>query len=491
LLGDRFMQRLACFMVASLVGACGIGELEMGLRTGGDVEVLGQTIPHGDPAGDPMRPVSDPPTGDPAPGDPGIATGDPGFGDPGNPAGDPGSPAGDPAVGDPVDPGAVEINPGWLGGACASSSDCDDPNIASPTCETDGFPGGFCTQSCTQSATSAHWICPDTDYDGTLATMSRCIDGGGDPQCVSECDYALSATGCRPGYQCVERARYGDPSQSYPVCLPATGWPEPPAIGGPCVNGDDCVYGTCLRMQDGYCSKHNCTVSGCPQGSRCFTFGQAPDQQHFCLADCVTAADCRQEDNYLCDPDHTCWPAPPPAWDASVGSSDCATWWGDLSPCDSTPDQYIVVNKGARNIALCSHGDNVANYHGALGFSAMGDKNQEGDGKTPEGVFYVARLINPSQYHRAFRISYPDAADAARGVATGLINTSERNAIVAAQNACNEPPQNTELGSLIELHGESRTGASDWTWGCIATENANVDTMWATIGLRDTIVVVP
>jgi len=178
------------------------------------------------------------------------------------------------------------------------------------------------------------------------------------------------------------------------------------------------------------------------------------------------------------------------AWNASVGPSDCAAAWeAGLSPCDTFPDEYVVANKGARNLALCQSGQELASFHMGLGFAPSGDKQVEGDGKTPEGVFYVAELVPNSQYYKAFLVSYPDAQDAAWGYGQGLITSAQKSAIESAQASCATPPQTTALGSYIELHGEG--GGQDWTWGCMAIESFELDQVWAVLGAGDTIVVKP
>lgn len=180
-------------------------------------------------------------------------------------------------------------------------------------------------------------------------------------------------------------------------------------------------------------------------------------------------------------------------WDPSFGAEDCAAAWGTngekLSPCDTTPDNYVVVRKSARNVALCDHGSLVQNYRAGLGFAPTGTKEQEGDGKTPEGVFYIPRLVPNSSYYKAFLLSYPTKADAARGEADGLINASVRAQIEAAHDACTEPPQTTALGGLIEIHGKG--SSSDWTLGCVALDNQAIDVLWSILDVGDSIVVLP
>jgi len=173
-----------------------------------------------------------------------------------------------------------------------------------------------------------------------------------------------------------------------------------------------------------------------------------------------------------------------------VGSGDCANAWSaGLSHCDTTPDQYVVVNKQARNLAFCDMGDDLANFHIGLGFSPSGDKKVEGDGKTPEGTFYVSNTLPNSSYYKAFLLSYPDAADAAWGYGQGLITLDQKGSIESADTGCGISPQTTALGGYIEIHGHG--GGQDWTWGCVAIENVEMDELWATMGLGDTIIVLP
>jgi hypothetical protein len=183
-----------------------------------------------------------------------------------------------------------------------------------------------------------------------------------------------------------------------------------------------------------------------------------------------------------------------PRWDPAVGAADCASAWGSsgekLSPCDTTKDHYVVVHKSKRNVALCGAGGKLEkNFRSGLGFAPAGTKEKQGDGKTPEGVFYVASLVPDSSYHRAFLFSYPTKDDAARGVAVGLITAAEHDQIVQAQDACQAPPQSTNLGGAIEIHGSG--SSKDWTVGCVALENADVDRLWSELGVGDSIVVVP
>lgn len=390
------------------------------------------------------------------------------------------------------------LNPGWVGGACDVAADCDYSAFNEPAaCMTGDFPNGFCTQACRQSTTSGAWICPDAPTAGTDFTTTRCISANGTPRCVAECDFTKADSGCRPGYTCVVRSRHGQPNSVFPVCLPEPlqRWPGEPEladdIGEACNVASDCANRNCLALPGGYCSKKYCDTAGCPGASTCFGFSGGESS---CLVDCGVDNECRTGEGYECDSDGTCWPGDSaPAWNSGVGAADCASAWGNagsgLSTCDTTKDDYVVLRKSARNLALCNRGNLVANFQMGLGFAPIGDKQVEGDGKTPEGVFYVPQLVPESDYYLAFLVSYPDKSDATRGLAGNIITQAQKTAIDNAQTNCGTPPQSTGLGGWIEIHGEG--GESDWTLGCAALDNVAIDVLWDTIGVRDTIVILP
>jgi hypothetical protein len=343
-------------------------------------------------------------------------------------------------------------------------------------------------------------VCPDATTVGGSSgnTVTRCVSGNGLAQCAAECDFNQSPTGCRPGYTCVLRERFMQSSRIFKVCMPEPGqrWPGEAApvndIGAACANDAACANKSCLATPGGMCSKSMCDFAGCPAGSQCFGTGNG---QTSCFKTCTADSQCRVSEGYVCDTTYrVCLPGTNrPTWNSSFGAGDCMAAWGTngsgLSTCDTTKDDYVVVRKSARNVALCNRGALVANFEGGLGFAPIGDKEREGDGKTPEGVFYVTSLLPNSSYYKAFLISYPDKADATRGLSTGLISSTEKTAIDTAQNNCTTPPQTTQLGSYLELHG--RGGTSDWTLGCVAIADTGVDQVWAVLGLRDTIVVLP
>ena len=126
----------------------------------------------------------------------------------------------------------------------------------------------------------------------------------------------------------------------------------------------------------------------------------------------------------------------------------------------------IIVEKAARRLTLMRDGVAGRTYDVALGANPVGHKQQEGDGRTPEGA-YAIDFKNPrSRFHLALRISYPNADDRDR----------------AARNGA--PP-----GGDIMIHGLPNglgwLGAwhreRDWTDGCIAVTDAQIEEIWAMV----------
>jgi murein L,D-transpeptidase YafK len=77
-----------------------------------------------------------------------------------------------------------------------------------------------------------------------------------------------------------------------------------------------------------------------------------------------------------------------------------------------------------------------------------------------------------SKFYLSLGLSYPNEEDAARGLREGLITRAQAASIVGAVRAGRCPPWDTALGGEIFIHGGGT--ASDWTWGCVALENAEV-----------------
>ena len=127
---------------------------------------------------------------------------------------------------------------------------------------------------------------------------------------------------------------------------------------------------------------------------------------------------------------------------------------------------HIIIHKSRRRLELYD-GDVLLRVHPiARGRSPKADKVREGDGATPEGVFYVCTRNPESRYDRFLGISYPSAEDADRGRHSGLIDNGQHRMIMQALDNGRRPPWNTPLGGEIGIHGGGNS--RDWTLGSVA-----------------------
>lgn len=136
----------------------------------------------------------------------------------------------------------------------------------------------------------------------------------------------------------------------------------------------------------------------------------------------------------------------------------------------------LVVDKSDRRMWLYSGETEVKVYRVALGGAPEGDKVRQGDQRTPVGAFRVVTRNDRSLYHLFLGLSYPDAADADRGLRDGLITETQARDLREADDSRGKPRWDTALGGAIGVHGNG--GAYDWTLGCIAVEDAEIEEIW-------------
>jgi murein L,D-transpeptidase YafK len=135
----------------------------------------------------------------------------------------------------------------------------------------------------------------------------------------------------------------------------------------------------------------------------------------------------------------------------------------------------LLIEKQARRLSVLSAVGTQAAYVVRLGKNSAADKAMEGDHATPLGEFYVCAKNPRSKYFLSLCLSYPNAEDAVRGLAAGLIDHAEHAQIIDAIARGAMPPQHTRLGGEIYIHGHAHDGRPlerDWTRGCIAVDNA-------------------
>jgi len=126
----------------------------------------------------------------------------------------------------------------------------------------------------------------------------------------------------------------------------------------------------------------------------------------------------------------------------------------------------IVVEKGKHTLTLFSAGTAVRTYRVALGAQPTGDKVKKGDNRTPEGTFFIDFKNPNSKYHKALHISYPDALHSARASALGVSPGGD----IMIHGL---PPRYAAIGA-----GHAQY---DWTEGCIAVTDKEIEEIWAAI----------
>jgi murein L,D-transpeptidase YafK len=109
-------------------------------------------------------------------------------------------------------------------------------------------------------------------------------------------------------------------------------------------------------------------------------------------------------------------------------------------------------------------------YDISLGFTAAGHKQFEGDGKTPEGAYYISHRNPRSAFHLSLGISYPNEADRAYASSKGR-----------------------SPGGDIFIHGHTgyKGNRGDWTAGCIAVRNREMEEIYSMVQPRTPIVIYP
>lgn len=128
----------------------------------------------------------------------------------------------------------------------------------------------------------------------------------------------------------------------------------------------------------------------------------------------------------------------------------------------------VVIEKSTRTLKLLAGSETYRTYFVALGGAPQGPKVQEGDQRTPEGVYSIVARQPRSAFHKGLLISYPNEQDQARAEALGV-----------------------DPGGQIMIHGlrngyewmGERHRRQDWTEGCIAVTNQEIEEIWQLVDI--------
>lgn len=162
----------------------------------------------------------------------------------------------------------------------------------------------------------------------------------------------------------------------------------------------------------------------------------------------------------------------------------------------------IVITKSQRRLDVISGSTLVKSYRVALGENPIGHKQSQGDNRTPEGQFYICtRNAKNSQFHIFLGLSYPSLPDATRAVQGRQITAREYQLIRQRLASRSAPLWRTGLGGWIGIHGGTggkfaqkkmrERGKPDWTAGCIALTDREIQEIHAATQIGTPVIVRP
>jgi murein L,D-transpeptidase YafK len=181
-------------------------------------------------------------------------------------------------------------------------------------------------------------------------------------------------------------------------------------------------------------------------------------------------------------------------------------WWTSVLVAATLVLGALVTRAGAQgalrlvilkrqHLLEVLQGDRIVRlYRVSLGFSPFGPKQIRGDGKTPVGVYAVYDKRPSDRFRWFLALNYPASQDADRAFNAGLISADTWADIYLADKRGDRPPWSTALGGLVGIHGTGAGGRkarlrliSDWTDGCIALSDHDIDELYAMVSVGTTV----
>lgn len=144
-------------------------------------------------------------------------------------------------------------------------------------------------------------------------------------------------------------------------------------------------------------------------------------------------------------------------------------------------DIWLSINTETLRLTIMQGDSPIEVYKNiAIGRNGAHRGKIKGDDTTPIGNFRIGWINPGSRYHLFFGLNYPSIDDAKQALKAGTISTRTYRSLITADIFGKTPPQNTELGGQIGIHGLGRAdpgihAAVNWTHGCIALTNRQID----------------
>ena len=153
---------------------------------------------------------------------------------------------------------------------------------------------------------------------------------------------------------------------------------------------------------------------------------------------------------------------------------------------------WILIDTAKKHLQVRTDRVVLATFNDiSIGRNGVGNKQKQGDDITPVGRYKISTITNEgSRFRRFFGINYPLPRDARYAVNAGDISYQDYLAILIAHKDNEMPPGDTSIGGSIGIHGVGQgnpkvQGVFDWTHGCIALSNQQVDELadWVYLGM--------
>jgi murein L,D-transpeptidase YafK len=154
---------------------------------------------------------------------------------------------------------------------------------------------------------------------------------------------------------------------------------------------------------------------------------------------------------------------------ASLFAATAKTGWPPALAAPAQRADEIRVFKQQRRMDLLRDGRVIRTYRISLGDRPIGHKTQQGDERTPEGRYRITFRNDKSRFHLSLRVSYPNEADRAQARKRGV-----------------------DPGGDIMIHGNTPPGYTrDWTDGCIAVTDREIEEIWRLVPVGTPIAIEP
>lgn len=158
----------------------------------------------------------------------------------------------------------------------------------------------------------------------------------------------------------------------------------------------------------------------------------------------------------------------------------------------------LVVVRSEHQLSVMKNGVTLRTFKVAFGSGGKKAKLRSGDHTTPKGSYKISKIRDSSRFHMFMQLNYPNMNDAKRALKNHSITRMQYRDILDAHYSGRLPPQNTALGGAIGLHGIGVETPdkieihqiADWTQGCIAMRNHEMEELSRYIDVGTTISII-